>query len=72
MTRQRKRSRMGQPGSGGASPWSRWLRRAALVACCCGLGGCGHFWEDLTHGDFNPDTLFKPPPDPLVVLRDSS
>ncbi len=45
-----------------------WL----LPLACLGSGGCANFWDDVTARDFNFKTYFGKPPDPLVVLRDST
>jgi HEAT repeat protein len=69
VTRQRKPC-LGSEAERASSAWSRWLL-PALAAALCGLGGCANFWEDVSSNDFKMDNLFHPP-DPLVVLRDST
>jgi HEAT repeat protein len=39
---------------------------------CLALAGCANFWDDVTARDFNFKTYFSRPPEPLVVLRDST
>ncbi len=47
-------------------------RRLRVVAvACCSLSGCAGFWEDVTSRDFKFQEMFRPPPDPLWVLRNS-
>jgi hypothetical protein len=43
---------------------------AAFV--CCALGGCAGFWDDITSRDFKFKDMFKPAPDPLWVIRNST
>jgi len=42
----------------------------ALAACV--LSGCASFWDDVTSRDFKFKDMFKPAPDPLWVIRNSS
>jgi len=41
----------------------------ALAACP--LCGCAGFWDEVTSRDFKFKDMFKPPPDPLWVIRNS-
>lgn len=38
----------------------------------CALCGCAGFWDDITSRDFKFKDMFKPPPDPVWVLRNST
>jgi hypothetical protein len=44
---------------------------AAATATVLGLSGCASFWDDVTSRDFSFKAFFVPP-NPLVVLRDST
>ncbi len=59
--------------SRGGRAW-RWRAGVAAAALVAGLGlaGCANFWDDVTSRDFKVEQLWKPHPDPLVVLRDSN
>jgi hypothetical protein len=37
-----------------------------------GLSGCANFWDDVRSSDFSLKAYFSKPPDPLVVLHDST
>jgi HEAT repeats len=58
----------------------KWLRRSRvsaafytlLVTIPVGLTGCAGFWDDVFSRDFSFKTYFSKPPDPLVVLHDST
>jgi hypothetical protein len=41
------------------------------VLSCCALSGCAGFWDEVTSREFKFKDMFKPPPDPLWVLRNS-
>lgn len=47
-------------------------RLHSAVVVCCALSGCAGFWDDVTSRDFKFKDMFKPPPDPLWVLRNST
>ena len=56
---------------------ARPTRRARLlyVAICllpCASVGCAGLWDDVTSRDFKFESLYTSPPDPLVVLWDST
>jgi hypothetical protein len=53
--------------------WSAAIARRLRVAVvsCCFLVGCAGFWDDITSRDFKFKDMFRPPPDPLWVLRNS-
>lgn len=38
----------------------------------CALCGCAGFWDEITSREFKFKDVFKPPPDPLWVIRNSS
>jgi hypothetical protein len=46
------------------------ILHSALAACV--LSGCASFWDDVTSRDFKFKDMFKPAPDPLWVIRNSS
>jgi hypothetical protein len=43
---------------------------SAMAACP--LCGCANFWDEITSRDFKFKDMFKPPPDPLWVIRNST
>lgn len=43
---------------------------SALAACA--LCGCAGFWDDITSREFKFKDIFRPAPDPLWVIRNSS
>ena len=47
-------------------------RHLFVVAACCSLGGCAGFWDEVTSRDFKFKDMFKPAPEPLWVLRNST
>ncbi len=47
-------------------------RLLGVAAACCALSGCAGFWDDVTSRDFKFKEMFKPPPDPLWVIRNSN
>ena len=48
-------------------------RRVQIVlVACCAFCGCAGFWDDVTSREFKIKDMFKPPPDPLWVLRNSN
>jgi hypothetical protein len=53
---------------------SRAALRGSLLAAvaCCAVGGCAGFWDDITSRDFKFKDMFKPSPDPLWVIRNST
>jgi hypothetical protein len=46
------------------------FRLVGIVACA--LCGCAGFWDEVTSREFKFKDMFKPPPDPLWVIRNSS
>lgn len=64
-----------QPGCllAGARRQCTVLHGRLLVALvCCAIGGCAGFWDDITSRDFKFKEMFKPAPDPLWVIRNST
>jgi hypothetical protein len=51
---------------------ARRHRLSLLAVACAALSGCAGFWDDVTSRDFHFKDMFKPAPDPLVVLRTST
>lgn len=47
----------------------RWC---ILAAACAALSGCAGFWDDVTSRDFKFKEMFRPPPDPLWVIRNTN
>jgi hypothetical protein len=58
------------PDAGPQRRGGAWLI-GALAAACWGAAGCANFWDEVTSRDFKFDHLIHPP-DPLVVLQNSS
>ncbi|HEY7330727.1 MAG TPA: hypothetical protein VH592_24010 [Gemmataceae bacterium] len=52
----------------------RTLRAGVLhsVLAVCALSGCAGFWDEVTSRDFKFKDMFKPAPDPLWVIRNST
>jgi hypothetical protein len=46
------------------------ILHCALAACA--LCGCASFWDDVTSREFKFKDMFKPAPDPLWVIRNST
>lgn len=46
------------------------ILHSALATCA--LCGCAGFWDEITSREFKFKDIFKPPPDPLWVLRNST
>jgi HEAT repeat protein len=53
-------------------PRALFRRLWIAVVVCCSLSGCAGFWDDVTSRDFKFKDMFKPAPDPLWVIRNSS
>ncbi len=53
-------------------PCRRFRVRLVSVVAVCTLCGCANFWDDITSRDFKFKDMFKPPPDPLWVIRNSN
>src|SRR5205814_6008539 len=47
--------------------WPMWSGALLLGAC-----GCAPFWDEVTSREFEFKSLWSKPPEPLVVLRDST
>jgi hypothetical protein len=48
------------------------LRFAFAALAALGLAGCADFWDDVRSSDFSFKAYFSKPPDPLVVLHEST
>lgn len=47
-------------------------RLCILAAACAALSGCAGFWDDITSREFKFKEMFRPPPDPLEVIRNTT